>query len=291
VTPQDQLQWEARWAVPAAIASFGAAVLLVISATIFFPEDRKGIGRAPDLLLSVDDQSGAYIASAVLTALAALLLLGVFYYLFRAVVARAGGVPQWFVYLVYAAPVLFAVGSVVYALQATDIADEFASGTPIRGQPGEDRAEDLSDISPALIAAQTAGTVGVAFLFVMLPLRARRVGLLTPFMGILGAIAGALIVFQLAGVSAIVQGFWLGALGLLFLGRWPGGRGPAIETGEAEPWPTARDRAGLSSKGDGPAGETEPVPETEPAPDPERAPDPEPVPDRPPSRKRRKKKR
>ena len=29
-----------------------------------------------------------------------------------------------------------------------------------------------------LLAAQTAGTVGVAFLFVMLPLRARKVGLL-----------------------------------------------------------------------------------------------------------------
>ncbi len=199
MTRDDQLQWEARWAVPAAVASFGAAVLLVISATLFFPKDRKGIGRAPDLLLSIDDQSGAYIASAILTALAALLLLGVFYYLFRAVVARGGGVPHWFVYLVYAAPILYAIGSVVYAFQAIDIADEFASGTPIRGQAGVDRAKDLSDVSPLLLAAQTAGTVGVAFLFVMLPLRARRVGLLTPFMGILGAIAGALIVFQLAG--------------------------------------------------------------------------------------------
>jgi hypothetical protein len=285
VTADDQLRWEARWAVPAAIASFGAAVLLVVSATVFFPKDRKGIGRAPDLLLSIDEKSGAYIASAVLTALAALLLLGVFYYLFRAVLARGGGVPPWFVYLVYAAPLLFAIGSVVYALQATDIADEFVSGTPIRGQAGEDRAKDLSDISPALIAAQTAGTVGVAFLFVMLPLRARKVGLLTPFMGILGAIAGALIVFQLAGVSAIVQGFWLGALGLLFLGRWPGGRGPAWETGEAEPWPTARERAGLGSK------DAEPAQELDPAPEPGPAADPEPVPDRPPSRKRRKKKR
>ena len=94
MTPEDQLQWEARWAVPAAIASFGAAVLLVISATIFFPKDRKGIERAPDLLLSIDDQSGAYIASAALTALAALLLLGVFYYLFRATLHRLPNFPR-----------------------------------------------------------------------------------------------------------------------------------------------------------------------------------------------------
>ncbi len=288
MTRDDQLQWEARWAVPAAIASFGAALLLVVSATTFFPKDRKGIGRAPDLLLSIHDQSGAYLTSAVLTALAALLLLAVFYYLFRAVVARGGGVPQWFVYLVYAAPILFAIGSVVYAFQATDIADEFASGTPIRGQAGEDRAKDLSDISPALIAAQTAGTVGVAFLFVMLPLRARRVGLLTPFMGILGAIAGALVVFQLAGVSAIVQGFWLAALGLIFLGRWPGGRGPAWESGEAEPWPSARQRQ-AQLRGDPPRGDPPPAdPSTDGAPG---TADPEPVPDRPPSRKRRKKRR
>jgi hypothetical protein len=285
VTRDEQLQWEARWAVPAGIASFGAAVLLVISATLFFPKDRKGIGRAPDLLLSIDDQSGAYLASAVLTALAALLLLGVFYYLFRAVEARGGGVPHWFVYLVYAAPVLFAIGSVVYAFQALDIADKFVSGTPIRGQAGEDRAKDLSDVSPILLAAQTAGTVGVAFLFVMLPLRARRVGLLTAFMGILGAIAGGLIVFQLAGVSAIIQGFWLGALGLVFLGRWPGGRGPAWESGEAEPWPSsAQRRAELGPPPTEPGSDEAPG-----APDPD--PDPEPVPDRPPSRKRRRKKR
>ena len=282
MTRDDQLQWEARWAVPAAVASFGAAVLLVVSATLFFPKDRKGIGRAPDLLLSIDDQSGAYLASAILTALAALLLLGVFYYLFRAVEARGGGVPHWFVYLVYAAPILFAIGSVVYAFQAVDIADEFTSGTPIRGQAGEDRAKDLSDVSPLLLAAQTAGTVGVAFLFVMLPLRARRVGLLTAFMGILGAIAGGLIVFQLAGVSAIIQGFWLVALGLVFLGRWPGGRGPAWETGEAAPWPSAAQRrAALDASKPGP----EPSSDEQPG-----AADPEPVPDRPPSRKRRKKK-
>ena len=282
MTRDDQLQWEARWALPAGIASIGAAVLLVISATVFFPKDRKGIGRGPDLLLSIHQQSGSYVASAVLTALAGLLLMAVFYYLFRTVSARGGGVPHWFVYLVYAAPVLFAVGSVAYALQATDIADKFASGLPIRGQAGEDRAKDLTDVSPALIAAQTAGTVGVAFLFVMLPLRARKVGLVTPFMGVLGAIAGALVVFQLAGVSAIIQGFWLGALGLLFVGRWPGGRGPAWATGEAQPWPSARQRhARLAGPPDS-AARPDDAPATA---------DPEPVPDRPPSRKRRKRKK
>jgi hypothetical protein len=284
VTREQQLEWEARWSRPVAAASIAAGLMLLVSAMIFFPKDREGIERAPDLLLSIDQQSGAYLASAILTALSALLLLGVFLYLFRAIDARGGGVPRWFVYLVIGAPIVYAVSAMVYAVQAVDVADEFASGRPIRGEAGDDRAQDISDISGALIALQTAGTVGVAFLFVMLPLRARRVGLLTPFMGILGAIAGALVVFQLAGISAVVQAFWLAALGALFLGRWPGGRGPAWETGEADRWPTAAERR-AELTGEGPA--EEPAPALDPG---EPPPEPEPMPERPASRKRRRKK-
>ncbi len=286
MTRDQQLEWEARWSRPVAGASIAAGLMLLVSAMIFFPKDRKGIERGPDLLLSIDQESGAYLASAALTAISALLLLAVFLYLFRAVQARGGGVPNWFIYLVIGAPLVYAISAMIYAFQAVDIADEFASGTPIRGQAGDDRAKDLSDISGALIALQTAGTVGVAFLFVMLPLRARRVGLLTPFMGILGAIAGALVVFQLAGISAVVQAFWLGALGALFLGRWPGGRGPAWESGEAEPWPSAATRRAELSGGDAAPSDAPPEPDAA-APQEE----PEPVPERPASRKRRKKRK
>ena len=48
----------------------------------------------------------------------------------------------------------------------------------------------------------------------------------------------------------IIQAFWLGALGLLFLGNWPGGRGPAWETGEAVPWPSPQQRRGQVEAGD-----------------------------------------
>ena len=285
MTRDQQLEWEARWSRPVAAASFAAGLMLLVSAMVFFPKDREGIQRGPDLLLSIDQSSGAYLTSAALTAASALCLLGVFLYLFRAIDARGGGVPRWFIYLVIGAPVIYAVSAMIYAFQAVDIADEFASGTPIRGEAGDNRAQNISDISGALVAAQTAGTVGLAFLFVMLPLRARRVGLLTPFMGILGAIAGALVVFQLAGISAIVQAFWLGALGALFLGRWPGGRGPAWETGEADPWPTSAERR-AEMVGDAPP------PPAPPDPGPDQPPaDAEPVPERPASRKRKRKRR
>jgi hypothetical protein len=113
------------------------------------------------------------------------------------------------------------------------------------------------------------------------------VGLLSAFMGALGAAAGVLVVLPFAGISPAIQAFWLGALGALFLGRWPAGRGPAWESGEAEPWPTAAQRRA----------ELQPPPEPAPGPEqrgeaePQQEPEPEPVPERPASRKRRKKNR
>jgi hypothetical protein len=276
VTRDEQLAWEARWGRPVAIATFLAGLLTLFSTTTFIPKNREGVEATPDFLLSIHDDHSGYLTSSIMSAVAALLLTATFYYLFRAIGARGGGVPHWFVYLVIGAPVAYAVSKVIYAIDAIDVADEFASGTPIRGAAGGDRAKDITDISPVVLVLQTAGTVGVAFLFVMLPLRARRVGLLTPFMSILGVIAGALIVFPFASISAIVQALWLGALGALVLGRWPGGRGPAWESGEAEPWPTAAERR---------ADLIEQQQQLDPTPPPE----PEEVPERPPSRKRKRK--
>jgi hypothetical protein len=286
VNREEQLQWEARWGRPAAITAFVAGAMQLVSAMLFFPKDRKGIEATPDFLLSIDENTGAYLASALLSALASLLLVPVFLYLFRATLARGGGVPHWFVYLVIGAPILYAASKVAYAFDAINIADEFASGEPIRGQAGADRATELADASPVVLAIQVAGGVGVAFLFVMLPLRARRVGLLTPFMSILGVIAGALIVLPLGGISSVIQAFWLGALGALLLGFWPGGRGPAWESGTAEPWPSAAQRRGLvPMSGEDEHGEPDRKPaELDPTP-----PEPEPVPERPTSRKRRRK--
>ncbi len=73
-------------------------------------------------------------------------------------------------------------------------------------------------------------------------LNAMRVGLLTKLFGYIGIVAGALLVLV---PLPVVQIFWLGGLGFLFLGRWPGGDPPAWRTGKAEPWPSAgRGRAG-----------------------------------------------
>ena len=293
MSKQDQLEWEARWARPAAAAAFVAALLLLAQVILLqtVVEDRAGIEPIPDFLLSVDENPAMLLGARGAQALASLLLIGVFLYLFRAVQARAGGVPNWFIYMIVAGPALYAVGLILGAVGQVDVASDFAGGEPIRGNAGDDRADRLleDNANAGVFALNFAGSIATAFLFVMLPLRARRVGLLSPFIGILGVVTGALLVLQIVPlVPVIIEAFWLGAIGALYLGNWPGGRGPAWETGEAEPWPTAAQRRGLEPR---PGAEQERggsllgPPETkEPEPS-----EPEPVPERPSSRKRRRK--
>jgi hypothetical protein len=294
VSKQDQLEWEARWARPAAAAALLAALLLVAQVILLqtVVEDRARTEPIPDFLLSVDENPAMLLGARGAQAVASLLLIGVFLYLFRAVQARAGGVPSWFIYMIVAGPALYAVGLVLGAVGQVDVANDFAAGEPIRGNPGDERADRLleDNANAGVFALNFAGSVATAFLFVMLPLRARRVGLLSPFMGILGVVTGALLVLQIVPlVPVIIEAFWLGALGTLYLGNWPGGRGPAWETGEAEPWPSAAQKRGLASppgaeqeQGGSLLGPPEPEPDEEPS-------EPQPVPERPSSRKRRRK--
>jgi hypothetical protein len=247
-------------------------------------------------MLSIDASPGTLLLSAILQALSALCLIGVFYYLFRAIVHRYPGIPKWFVYLIFVGPVFYAVGRVLGAIDRIDVAELFADRTSnvgdacpaVRGEAGQTCAEDLlgDDVNPTAVALSLAGSVATAFMFVMLPLRARRAGLMSQFMAILGVIAGALLVLQLMPlVPEIAQAFWLGAAGALFLGSWPGGRGPAWETGQPDPWPSAAERRGLVPAGGAGPGDNGSA--SAPVASEGAAPEPEPAPQRPSSRKRR----
>ncbi len=285
---QEQLDWQARWARPAAVAAFLAVVAsivqVVLPATVI--EDRPGIRSLPDSYLSVDENSAPFLVAGAARVIGALALVVVFYYLFKLIRARGGAVPAWFVYLVVAGPVLFALAQGFGAIDQVDNAQQFADQEVVRGEAGENVAERIQDdVNPVLIGISSAGQIAVAFLFVMLPLRARTVGLLSPFMSILGVIAGALIVLPIAP-APIIQAFWLGAVGALFLGHWPGGRGPSWETGEAAPWPSPAQRRGLAPGPDEkpPNDSLLGPPESNGSGEP-----PEAAPDRPSSRKRRRK--
>ena len=90
-------------------------------------------------------------------------------------------------------------------------------------------------------------------------INAMRVGLITRWMGVLGILAGILIFLPIGGAELeVVPSFWLAAMGILCIGKWPKSRStpegmpPAWESGEARPWAT---RAQLREAAMGPAGQ------------------------------------
>jgi hypothetical protein len=83
----------------------------------------------------------------------------------------------------------------------------------------------------------TLGTLAVSAAFIMVSLRAMRVGLLTRMMGIVGIISGVLFLIPLTPLP-VVQALWLVFFGAMLLGF--GGRPlpEAWSAGEARPWPS-----------------------------------------------------
>jgi hypothetical protein len=239
-----QLQWERRNGRLAAAACFASAAFLVANTILVQAvvlQDRPDGDRG--ILLAIDEYSGAFLASAFVQALNYIGLGVVLWYLFRVTRYRRPELPAWFIWLVYLGPVMFALASVLSAIDRIDIADQFASGGVTEGRRGEQRAEDLlDDRGPVPVALGAAGTLAVAFGLVLVSLNAMRAGVLSRFLGIIGIIVGALYVIPIFGGPLIVQIFWLGALGAVFLGYWPGGRGEAWETGTAVHWPSAAER-------------------------------------------------
>lgn len=235
--PEAQLEWERRVGRVAGPAALLSALLVAASTAV-----QIGIGAAPDnereALMRLDEHRGEFFLSLGLQAASYFLLAGALLYLLRATMYRRPEVPRFTTGLLLLAPVLLAVGGLMNQLDLNDVADEF-----LAGERSESRADDLlEDRNVVGGAIGSGGTLCLALSFVLISLNAMRAGLLSRFMGVLGIIVGALLVFPLLpGGQATVQVFWVAALGMLFLDRWPPGRGPAWETGQAIPWPSAAD--------------------------------------------------
>jgi hypothetical protein len=230
---QTQLEWEARVGRPAGAAAIASAVFalaaVIVQATAFkdAPDGDRGA------LITIDDKAGQLWAATALRDVGIVLLAFVLFYLYRATIHRQR-LPGIVGPLIPLGPVLLVIASILGQLDLVDIAGDFTDG-----RLTENRADDLLDDRAALGPAIGAGgTLALALALVLVNLNAMRAGLLSRFMGIIGIITGALLVLPLSP-SPIVQIFWLAAVGALFLGRWPGGRGPAWESGEAVPWPSA----------------------------------------------------
>ena len=242
--PSEQPAWEARWATPAAYAAFGSAILTVggnlYAATALDSRPEPGDSKA--FAAALASESGVFVTSSVIPAIGAALLPLVLVYLYGVVKARRPELPTIALYLAVAGPLIYALAIVLSQLERIDNAEQFIA----TGSRDEGEAEDaLREQSTLAVAFGLSGALSLGFALVYLNLNAMRAGIESRFMGVMGVVVGALPILSslIPGVSAsFVQLFWVVALGVLFLGRWPGGRGPAWETGEATPWPSAADR-------------------------------------------------
>lgn len=296
---EEQLEWERRVGRPAGIAATLAAALLLLGLLYPVLIGAEVELRAFERYLASNEDPSLAIVPAVLQTLGYLAFGFALYYLARATRARRPEMLRAAIPMAIIGPLLSAIGAIALLIMtlsvASAIADielptRFAGGAPeLAGAQldAELATLDERDDNAAYRVVQIldpAANLALGFALVIIALNAMRAGLLSRFMGILGIIVGVLtVLFQGAG---IIEAFWLAALGTLFLDRWPNGRGPAWETGEATPWPTAADMR--AEEEDGAEPEAEAGLEPEDAGDQDEAPAAEPQPA---SRKRKKKKR
>jgi hypothetical protein len=280
-----QLAWERRFGPFAGAAAFGAVILSIaaqaVSASASGPRNSQR-----EQLQTLHDHSGAALAGTVLQSLAVFLVALVVLYLVRCVRhRRPEGVPSVIEPLVIAAPFLITLADIVSQMNVTDIADTFLGA----GARTEKRADELLTHRGTLpIFISIGGHIALGFGMLLSSLNAMRVGLVTRFTGIIGIAVGALNALPVFPGVAIIQIFWLGAVGAIFLGRWPGGRGEAWETGEAGIWLSASEQRRQAMRAE--KLEAEPAPGNEDDDERDEHEDPDGRP-HPPSKKRRRKRR
>jgi hypothetical protein len=271
---QAQLEWEARAGRFAALAAFVGALAPVASAIALNAILPGTIDTDVEQVEALAKHSDAFVVSTAIASIGWLAFIVPLRYLLRATRARID-VPRWIDPLIVLGPILLVAA---LAVGIADITSRAEDALPVTKKEATDL---LREVSPAVRGLGAAGALAIAAAFVMVSTYAGRAGLLSRFMSIMGAIIGGLTVFgTLVGAGSLggpIVLFWGIALGMLFLDHWPGGRGPAWETGEADPWPNAQQRAALAQE------ESEEA-EPEPEPEPERQPNPRA------SRKRKKKK-
>lgn len=194
--------------------------------------------RAAEVIY-IDKHAFGLIAASILTAIAVGLLVLVLLFILDATRFRRPETwpPARLTVLIGGAA--FAVLNVVHWVAIAVQAHNFAHGHDFSGKAVDRALLTSGGFGVALQAlglfvalALTIGTIAVM-------VAAMRAGLLPRWLGVLGIFAG-LLFLPLFGSSTfqLIPTFWMVAIGILFLGRLPGGDPPAWAAGEARPWPT-----------------------------------------------------
>lgn len=280
---EESLAWEAQWAPRAAVVAILAGLATIAGTLIsnIALRDRpqvtihQGLADIADpgsnhgllerLLLHIDDHLLPFTGGQILSALAGPLTALALIYLFRATQARNPGFGRGALIALVAGGVASLIGGIVGPTAVAMSISDFVSSANHSTTAAHDALQPSAALTAGLVAF--VGRVALGIGLVLVALNAMRVGLLTRFMGILGIMAGAFMAFPFIQLP-IVQAFWLVAVGVLFLGRFPNGTPPAWETGRAEPWPTRQEmleqQGKLPASGKGTPAKSAPPPAADP---------------------------
>jgi hypothetical protein len=241
VSAAEQVRYESGVRTRYAGLALLAGVLLVVQAIIQYSGPHTTVSELTLDLITAHrrfplDLIGSVVDCAGLIALAVMLV-----WLHSISRARNPGIRDFIRWLTLIGAVLSGVMAIAYAVFISVKANQFVS----HGNQSYVEANALtggSVITVLPIVAQL-GSLLLTAGFIWTALNATRIGLLTRFVGYLGAFAGLLVLFPIGSPVPVVQGFWLLSMALMISGRWPSGSPPAWETGTAMPWtPMAQPR-------------------------------------------------
>lgn len=283
-SPQQQLDWEARHrmraALAAAIAAIGILAGQIIEQAVYAGAPKQPLLdalqklAAPGTVLDqkaaqlavagfIEDNAFEILGSRAITAIGYFALAYAVTFLAAATRARRPQFARWAFYLPLVGGVLLGVAWVGWGVGLLTDAHALLDSQGTIADVQDIGDDGIGRVSGVLLQpAALVLTVGM----VLVSLNAMRSGLLTRFMGALGMVAAALIVIQYGAGIPLVLAVWLGALAVLYAGRRPGGDPPAWRTGKAEPWPTGQQAAQARED------QAEAEPEAAPDPEPERVP-------------------
>lgn len=234
VSAQAQVNYESRVRVRYGIVATCAAVLLVASQVIQLTGPHAHVSELTVDLMFASKRATADVVGAALDMLGLLSVGVLLNWLHLISHARNPSMKQFVRWLAVVGAVLTAAMAIIYTVVVATKAQEFMS-TGNQGYPEANALTSggLVEILPLLLQL---GTLLLTVGCIWTSLNAMRVGLLTRIVGYVGVLAGVLFLFPLGAIVPVVQGYWLLAVAVILIARWPSGDPPAWAAGEAVAW-------------------------------------------------------
>lgn len=236
MSAQETVEVEQGFAPRVAILTAVAGLFPIIGTLVMGPLSNPPKNFAANLLY-FHWHSSSQLAGSFIKGVGLLCIVVPTIFLIRATLARGGSVPRVTPALAIIGAVILCVTTIFLAALEVSVSSDFFSKTGLTYSQAQSLFKGQAMVAAS--GAQFLGSVAVAFGLAMASLNAMRVGLLTRFLGYIGILAGVMIAIPVFSPLPVIQGFWFLAIAAIIGNKWPQGRPPAWDDGEAHPWPSA----------------------------------------------------